>query len=81
MKRLVSKNGIDLLHIDANERYLDVKRDWDNYTPLVNPGGIILLHDIHYTNDIRKFWNQVKVYGEYEEIWQNGQGMGILIKG
>ena len=36
----------DFLFIDADHSYDSVRRDWDNYSPMVNSGGIIALHDI-----------------------------------
>ena len=36
---------IDLLFIDGNHRYEDVKRDWEDWLPLVEAGGVIFLHD------------------------------------
>ena len=36
---------IDFLHIDAGHSYEDVKRDFELYSGLVPPGGIISLHD------------------------------------
>lgn len=36
---------IDYLHIDADHSYPGVKLDWDLYSPLVPPEGIISLHD------------------------------------
>ncbi len=36
---------IDYLHIDADHHYDGVKLDWDLYSPLVDDGGVITLHD------------------------------------
>lgn len=36
---------IDYLHIDAGHSYEDVKRDFDLYSKLVQPHGIISIHD------------------------------------
>lgn len=36
---------IDYLHIDADHHYDGVKLDWDLYSPLVDGGGVITLHD------------------------------------
>lgn len=36
---------IDFLHIDAGHSYDDVKRDFDLYSQLVKPNGIISIHD------------------------------------
>lgn len=36
---------IDFLHIDADHSYEGVKQDFELYSTLMNPGGIITLHD------------------------------------
>lgn len=36
---------IDYLHIDAGHSYEDVKRDFDLYTKLIQPHGIVSIHD------------------------------------
>lgn len=36
---------IDYLHIDAGHSYEDVKKDFDLYSKLLSPNGIISLHD------------------------------------
>lgn len=36
---------IDLLHIDAGHSYEDVKKDFDLYSNLLSPKGIITIHD------------------------------------
>ena len=37
---------IDVLHIDGSHKAADVLQDYDLYSPLVRPGGLILMHDI-----------------------------------
>lgn len=45
---------IDFLHVDADHHYDGVKRDWDLYSPLVNDGGVITLHDtVNYREPCR----------------------------
>jgi predicted O-methyltransferase YrrM len=39
------------LFIDGCHRYQDARQDWDDYMPLVEPGGIVLLHDIALFRD------------------------------
>ena len=36
---------IDILFIDGDHSYEGVKRDWDLFTPHMNPFGIVLFHD------------------------------------
>jgi glycosyltransferase involved in cell wall biosynthesis len=55
---------IDFLFIDADHRYEGVKRDYDMYSPLVRPGGLIGFHDIIPQNDrrsgVHKLWAELK---------------------
>ena len=77
--KFLSIQGIDILHLDANESYENVKKDWQNYAPLMNPGGIVLIHDIEYIPGIKTFWNEIKVSKKFQEIRNGGQGMGIIV--
>jgi predicted O-methyltransferase YrrM len=38
-------DGIDFLFIDGDHSYLGVKTDYENYSPLVRPGGLVAFHD------------------------------------
>lgn len=42
--KLLRRNKIDLLHIDANHEL--IARDFKLYTPFVRRGGLVLLHDV-----------------------------------
>lgn len=42
-----NKHGpYDWLHIDAGHMYSQAKTDYENYGPMVRPGGAIVFHDI-----------------------------------
>ena len=58
----------DLIFIDANHSYEYVKKDFENYIKLLNPGGVVALHDIDCPDwpGINKFWNELKSSGKYE---------------
>ena len=72
---------IDYLHIDAGHTYESVKRDFDNYSPMVRPGGVIQLHDICLMTDLQEcsggvpgvftLWEQIKKkYNTHEFVDQ-----------
>jgi hypothetical protein len=82
------KNTIDFLFIDGDHSYEGVKKDYENYSPLVRPGGLIAFHDIceHSKEsgcEVKKFWDEVKVGKQYEEYISeptNWGGIGLIVK-
>ena len=65
--------SLDLLFIDGDHEYDAVKSDFNNYRPLVRPGGLIVFHDIvrdfrtrygtptnRYTGGVPMFWEEIK---------------------
>lgn len=81
-------NGVqlDLLFIDGDHTYEGVKRDFEMYSPLVKPGGIVAFHDIVEISaagvEVARFWNEIKTDYRNREIIENRQqgwgGIGIL---
>lgn len=61
------------LFIDGSHRYPDARQDWDDYMPLIEPGGLVLLHDISLkrTYDdgteagVWKLWREIQL----ESYW------------
>lgn len=58
---------IDYLHIDAGHTYESVKRDFDNYSPMVRPGGVVQIHDIclelgrpDLPTEVPRLWKELK---------------------
>jgi cephalosporin hydroxylase len=55
---------VDILFLDGDHTYEGVKQDWETYSPLVRPGGIVVFHDI-----VDHFWlPECKVYDFWQEI-------------
>jgi predicted O-methyltransferase YrrM len=51
---------IDLLFIDVGHTYEDVSNDWENLSPFVRKGGLVVFHDYYVKNEnghpgVRKF--------------------------
>lgn len=44
--RLVQPEGIDFLYIDGGSLECEVLSDYNNFSDMVNPGGVIAFHDI-----------------------------------
>jgi len=72
----LGENCFDLLFIDADHSYEGVKQDWTWYSPLVEHGGIIALHDIaakhqNQSIDVIRFWREIRDNYDYHEILTN----------
>lgn len=90
IKSLLAGRPIDFLFIDADHRYEGVKRDFQLYSPLVRPGGLIGFHDIKpnvqdANTQVNRFWDELKDEGhEVEEIvhspYRGYFGIGLLKK-
>lgn len=83
--------SIDLLFIDGDHSYEGVKRDFELYSPLVRPGGMIAFHDIlPHSNpacQVDLFWNEIRIGAEHYEFVDRADdargawgGIGVIIK-
>lgn len=59
VKEVLNNDKIDFLFIDADHSYEGVKKDFEMYSPLVRPGGIIAFHDIA-TSGVKKILGRNK---------------------
>jgi predicted O-methyltransferase YrrM len=84
---VLGETKLDLLFIDGDHTYEGVKKDFESYSPLVRPGGIVAFHDIveHVkipTCQVSRLWNEVKGLHRHEEIIesraQGWAGIGVL---
>lgn len=78
---------VDFLFIDGDHTYEGVKHDFELFSPLVRPGGIIAFHDIlpHPVEsgcEVDRFWGEVKEHFQHEELIhdaaQGWAGIGVL---
>jgi len=63
VKAILGNNTVDFLFIDGDHTYAGVKADFNLYSTLVNPKGLIGFHDIvASTNgcEVFQFWNETK---------------------
>lgn len=75
---------IDFLFIDGGHHYLEVKQDFELYSPLVRPGGLIMFHDIYNDSpgmvEVPRFWQELTL--QYETLAapneNNTSGTGIV---
>lgn len=66
---------IDFLHIDAGHSYEDVKQDFELYSSLIKPGGIVSIHD----TDIR-YQKEFIVTEDEKEYFQEWDGPARFVK-
>lgn len=82
--------AVDFLFIDGDHTYAGVKQDYEMYSPLVRPGGLIAFHDIVYNpnqpeTEVPRFWEELKrshtTAREYiapDQSFAYGMGIGVL---
>lgn len=76
----VSDRTYQFLLIDGDHSYEGVKKDFEMYTPLVEPGGYVLLHDTHNINEgVPQFWEEI-TWPSKLELKYGIAGMGLLQK-
>jgi predicted O-methyltransferase YrrM len=85
-ERLLAGHPIDFLFIDGDHTYDGVKNDYQMYSPLVRPGGLIVFHDIagnYADTQVKRFWDTLTPTHPHREYIANpgGQyGIGLLQK-
>jgi cephalosporin hydroxylase len=87
VKQALHGNYLDLLYIDGDHSYEGVKADFDMYSSLVRPGGVIIFHDIalhesKWDCHVDRLWSELKGRFPHSEIIQapdqGWAGIGIL---
>jgi predicted O-methyltransferase YrrM len=69
---------IDLLHIDGNHTYDDVRLDFAQWSRHVRDGGVILLHDTRsFPRDVGRFFNEI-TWPKFE--FEHANGLGVVLK-
>lgn len=70
---------IDILMIDGNHHYEDVKDDYEKYEPFVKEGGLIIMHDVNpgFTG-AGKYFEEIK-YNKFI-LNLNPSGLGLIRK-
>lgn len=76
---------VDVLFIDGDHSYNGVKMDFEMYSHLVRPGGLVVFHDIdqdHWNPEVQvpRIWRELKSKYETLEIsiHTHGSGIGII---
>ena len=82
---------VDVLFLDGAHTYDGVRRDFENYSPMVRAGGCVLFHDIAHPDDeepselmqVERFWREVTEGREHLEFIRDDPdgyhlGVGLL---
>ena len=87
---ILAGRPIEFLFIDGDHTYEGVKTDFEMYSPLVRPGGVVAFHDIvqHRSEtgcEVDRFWNEIKSQYAYHEFvdprdegWGPWGGIGAI---
>ena len=83
VKAIFKDDLVDFVFIDGDHRYDAIKKDYEMYSPLVRPGGIVAFHDIGKNEEGggAGFWNEIKINYRYKEFLfdsKNEKGIGVL---
>jgi cephalosporin hydroxylase len=91
VRRLLAGEALDLLFVDGDHTLEGVKRDYDDYAPLLRPGGLVAFHDVvpggpgmhGDPGGVPTFWRELKVAHpdatELVEDWEWGScGIGLI---
>lgn len=84
LEDMLAGEPVDLLFIDGDHTFEGVKADYEMYSPLVRPGGLIAFHDVcgHPTMpfiEVDRFWATLP--GDKEEFIAGPElwgGIGVL---
>ena len=85
VQSLLGGRKLDFLFIDGDHRYDGVKSDFETYSSLVGPGGIIALHDVaprqalngNDPGEVPRFWDDLTRERPGESFVDPDGGFGI----
>jgi predicted O-methyltransferase YrrM len=85
LARMIGEEQLDFLFIDGDHSYSGVKKDFEDYSPFVGPGGIIAFHDIVKREiepeiEVWRFWKEIKenyCHDEFVESEASRRRIGI----
>jgi len=72
----------DVLFIDGDHSYEGAKQDFVEYSELVKPGGVVMLHDTVNTDQgVNKLWAEIDWPEKFNCDWGNARARTNLIVG
>jgi predicted O-methyltransferase YrrM len=88
LEKILGGQQIDFLFIDGDHRYEGVRADFESYSRLVRPGGLIALHDIcerpaQPDLEVHRFWSELRQKYSTEEFVERAPdlrkiGLGLI---
>jgi hypothetical protein len=86
VERALAGRQLDLLFIDGDHSLDGVTKDWDDYSPFVCSGGLVVFHDIapHEQDpacQVKPLWDRLKEEHEHYEFRSGADwaGIGVII--
>jgi cephalosporin hydroxylase len=85
IKRVQEEHGgkqVDLLFIDGDHNGDTPRMDYQNYSPFVKEGGLIVFHDISHSFSVKGVWEEIPDSWE-KHLFESDHGYGyaVAIKG
>ena len=75
---ILSGELVDWIFIDAWHERFAVMEDFKNYAQFLSPGGYIGFHDIHQSDSMREFWQEMQETYENTITLDGNTGIGII---
>lgn len=89
LQNILGGRTIDYLFIDGDHTYAGVRQDFEDYSRLLSPGGIVAFHDIAPDREVPPshfvsvLWNELKQQYPHQEFIQHPDqdkmGIGVLM--
>lgn len=84
VREWIGDNRLDILHVDGGNTFEDTAVDYLIYSPLIRPGGIIVIHDARKIDDTvarGRVFDLLSLFSKKTEVcWNEGinNGLGII---